>query len=236
MITGATGGLGREITRRFGQAGCRVVVHYHRNKEAAEALADELERLQAEAIVVQADVQSLNEMRSITEAVLNRWNRLDVLVANAAVRRDGLLARMTNEAWDSTLKTNLTGVWNSLKAVGERLIKQREGHVVAIGSIAGAYGRAGQANYAASKAGLIGLIRSVAIEWGPRNIQLNLVFPGVQPTGMTDKLSAKQRERLVRRSLLSDSPPMIQVAAFVYQLSKMTGVSGQIFNLDSRIL
>lgn len=236
IITGATGGLGRTMAHQFGRSGCRIVVHYHQNKEAAASLAADLERLGAEAMRFQADVRSLSEMRSMTEAALKRWDRLDVLIANAAVRKDALLLKTTEEAWDSTLDTNLTGVWNSLKAVGEQFIRQREGRVVAVGSVAGIQGRAGQSNYAASKAGLTGLIRSVAMEWAPHHIQLNIVFPGIQPTGMTTDLSVKQRRALDRESLLGHSPPITDVAEFVYLLSRMTGVSGQIFNLDSRIV
>ncbi|HEY5594372.1 MAG TPA: SDR family oxidoreductase, partial [Nitrospiria bacterium] len=106
----------------------------------------------------------------------------------------------------------------------------------AIGSVAGVQGRTGQSNYASAKAGLTGLIRSVAMEWAPHHIQLNIVFPGIQPTGMTTDLSAKQRRALDRESLLGCSPPITEVAEFVYLVSRMTGVSGQIFNLDSRIV
>jgi len=235
MITGASGGLGRAMALRFGLAGCRIVVHYYRNKEAADKLAGDLERLGSEVMVHPADVRSLAEMESMTETALGRWNRLDVLVANAAVRKDGLLLRTPEEALDTVLKTNLTGTWNGLKAIGKHFIRQHNGHVIAIGSIAGVQGRAGQANYASAKAGLTGLIRSVAAEWGPDNIRLNLVFPGFQPTGMTADLPNQQRQDLAGRNLLGHSPPMTEVAEFVYCLSKMTGVSGQIFNLDSRI-
>jgi 3-oxoacyl-[acyl-carrier protein] reductase len=236
MITGATGGLGRALAERFGRTGCRIVVHYYQNKEAAEKLVADLERLGAEAMPFRADVRSLSEMNSMTEAALKRWNRLDVLIANAAVRRDALILRTTDAAWDSTIGINLTGVWNSLKAVGEHFIRQREGRFIAVGSVAGLQGRAGQANYAASKAGLTGLIRSAAMEWAPYNIQLNIVFPGLQPTGMTEALSIEQRRALDRDRLLDHAPPITEVAEFVYLLSKMTGVSGQAFNLDSRIV
>ncbi len=236
MITGATGGLGRAVAERFGQTGCRIVVHYHQNKEAAEKLAVNIEKLGAEAMPFRADVRSLSEMNSMTEAALKRWNRLDVLIANAAVRRDALILRTTDAAWDSTIGTNLTGVWNSLKAVGEHFIRQREGRFIAIGSVAGLQGRAGQSNYAASKAGLTGLIRSVAMEWAPYNIQLNIVFPGLQPTGMTEALSIEQRRALSRDRLLDHAPPITEVAEFVHLISRMTGVSGQAFNLDSRVV
>ena len=235
MITGASGGLGRAMALRFGLAGCRIVAHYHRNKPSAQKLADDLERIGSEAIIHQADVRSLAEMKSMTDTALRRWNRLDVLVANAALRKDGLLLRTAEDAWDSVLKTNLTGIWNGLKAVGEHFIRQRNGHVIAIGSIAGVQGRAGQANYASAKAGLTGLIRSVAAEWGSDNICLNVVFPGLQSTGMTTDLSDQQQEAFVRQNLLGHSPSIDEVAEFIYFLSKMTGVSGQIFNLDSRI-
>lgn len=236
IITGASGGLGQALAYQFGKAGCRIVVHYHRNKEAAAKLAADLERLGAEAMPFQADVRSLTEMRSMTEAALKRWERLDVLIANAAIRKDALLLRTTEEAWDSTLDTNLSGVWNSLKAVAEPFIRQREGRVIAIGSVAGIHGRAGQSNYASSKAGMTGLIRSIAMEWAPHNIQLNIVFPGLQPTGMTEALSSEQHKTLDRQNLLGHAPLITEVAEFVYFLSKMTGVSGQIFNLDSRIV
>ncbi|MBI3995731.1 MAG: SDR family NAD(P)-dependent oxidoreductase [Nitrospirae bacterium] len=236
IITGATGGLGQAMARRFGQAGCRIVIQYHQNKEAATNLAAGLERLDAEAILFQADVRSLSDMQSMARAALNRWNRVDVLIASAAVQRDGLLLRTTEKAWDEAIETNLTGAWNSLKAIGEPFIRQREGRVIVIGSVAGHHGRAGQSNYAASKAGLIGLVRSVAMEWAPHQIQLNLVLPGLQATGMTAGLSPQQRQALEREMLLGHSPPITDVAEFVYVLSKMTGVSGQIFNLDSRII
>lgn len=235
MITGASGGLGRSIARRFGLAGCRIVVHYFKNKDAANKLAADLERLGSEVILYQADVRSLAEMKSMTKTALSRWNRLDVLVANAALRRDGLLLRTKEDVWDSVLKTNLTGIWNGLKAVGDPLVRQKHGHVIVIGSIAGVHGRAGQVNYASAKAGLTGLIRSVAAEWGPDNICLNVVFPGFQLTGMTTDLRKGQREKLTGPALLGSPPPISEVAEFVYQLSKLTGVSGQIFNLDSRI-
>jgi len=235
IITGASGGLGRATALRFGLAGCRIVVHFYRNKESADKLAGDLERLGSEVIVHRADVRSLAEMKSMTETALSRWSRLDVLVANAAVRQDGLLLRTSEEAWDSTLKINLTGIWNGLKAVGEQFIRQHGGHVIAIGSIAGVHGRAGQSNYASAKAGLTGLIRSVAAEWGPENVCLNVVFPGFQTTGMTTDLSKPMREELTGRNLLGHPPPMAEVAEFIYCLSKMTGVSGQIFNLDSRM-
>jgi 3-oxoacyl-[acyl-carrier protein] reductase len=236
VITGATGGIGQAIARRFGQAGCRIVVHYHRNKRKAESLVADLERLNAEVIPFQADVRSLSEMQAMTRAVTTRWNQLDVLVANAGVRKDGLLLRTTDEAWDSIIETNLTGTWNSLFAVGEHFIRQHAGRVIVIGSVVGLLGRAGQANYAASKAGLTGLVRSAAMEWAPHNIQLNIILPGLQPTGMTADLRPDRLRTLERQNLLAKSPPISEVADFVYLLSNMTGVSGQIFNLDSRIV
>jgi 3-oxoacyl-[acyl-carrier protein] reductase len=236
VITGATGGIGQAIARRFGQAGCRIVVHYHRNKGRAERLVADLERLKAEVFPVQADIRSLTEMQALTRAVTARWNQLDVLVANAGVRRDGLLLRTTDEAWDSVIDTNLTGTWNSLVAVGEYFIRQGAGNVIAIGSVAGLVGRAGQANYAASKAGLIGLVRSAAMEWAPHNVQLNIILPGIQPTGMTEGLAPGRLRTLKRQNLLRKSAPISDVADLAYLLSNMTGVSGQIFNLDSRIV
>jgi 3-oxoacyl-[acyl-carrier protein] reductase len=235
LITGATGGLGRAIALRFANAGCRIVVHYRQNKEAADKLAAEIEGQGSEAAAYPADVRSLSEMQAMVRSAVGRWNRLDVLIANAGIRKDGLLLRTTGEDWDSVIGTNLTGVWNSLMAVRDQFILQREGRVIAMGSVAGCQGRTGQANYAASKAGLSGLIRSAAVEWGPHQIQLNIVLPGLQLTGMTEAMTPEQREALEREGVLDHPPPINQVADFVYLLSNMTGVSGQIFNLDSRI-
>jgi len=236
IITGATGGLGRAMAKRFGGSGSRIVVHYHQNEKAATELAGDLERLGAEVMPFRADVRSLSDMKSMTAATLKRWNRLDVLIANAGIHKDGLILKTTEKDWDSTIGTNLTGAWNCLKAVGEILIRQGEGRIIAVGSIAGLQGRNGQANYAASKAGLIGLIRSAALEWAPYNIQLNIVFPGLQSTGMTAALTIDQRRALNRDRLLDDPPPIPEVAEFVHLLSRMSGVSGQVFNLDSRIV
>jgi 3-oxoacyl-[acyl-carrier protein] reductase len=236
LITGATGGLGRAIALRFAQTGCRLVVHYHQNKEAADKLAAEIEGNGSEAAAFRADVRSLSEMRAMVRSAVGRWHRLDVLIANAGVRKDGLLARTTDEDWDSVVGTNLTGVWNSLMAVRDQFILQQEGRVIAIGSIAGFQGRSGQANYAASKAGLSGLIRSAAVEWGPHRIQLNVVLPGFQATGMTEAMSREQREALNRQGVLDHPPPIDQVADFIHFLSSLTGISGQIFNLDSRMI
>jgi len=236
LITGATGGLGRAIALRFARTDCRIVVHYRQNKEAADELTAEIEGQGSEAAAFQADVRSLFEMQAMVRSTVDRWNRLDVLIASAGIRKDGLLPRTTGEDWDSVVGTNLTGVWNSLMAVRDQFLLQQEGRIIAMGSVAGCQGRSGQANYAASKAGLTGLIRSAAVEWGPHRIQLNIVLPGLQPTGMTAALSREQRGALERQGLLDHSPPIDQVADFVHLLSGLTGVSGQIFNLDSRII
>ncbi len=236
IITGASGGLGREIALRFGRAGCRVLVHYHRNKESAELLVRQLEECGAEGFPYQADVRSLPEMSAMILGALKRWPRLDLLIANAAIRRDSLLLRTASEEWDLVLETNLKGVWTGLKAAGEIFTQQKGGHVIAIGSVAGLWGRAGQASYAASKAGLIGLIRTVAKEWSPYQIQLNLVLPGFQKTPMTQSLATPRIQALKTQALLPVSPPIPEVADFIYRLSRTSGVTGQIFNLDSRLI
>ena len=235
MITGATGGLGQEISRRFGRSGCRIAVHYHRNRETADKLSADLQRLGSETMIVQSNVCSFEETRAATQEVVTRWDRLDVLISTVGIRQDGLLLRLGDAEWDNSIKTNLTGVRNSLKAAGGIFLKQKEGHVITLGSYGGVHGSAGQVNYAASKAGLIGLIRSVAREWGPANVKLNLVFPGLQPTSMTQGLSADRVQEILLQNILGRSTPAQEVAEFIYHLSGMTGVSAQIFNLDSRI-
>ena len=235
LITGASGGIGRAVAERFGRTGCRIALHYFQNRTRAEDLAETLTKDGAEVITGSADLRSLQAMRDLMASLLTHWNRLDAMILCAAVRHDRLLARSSEADWDDVLGVNLTGAWNSLKAAGETMIRQKHGHVIALGSIAAAQGRAGQANYAASKAGLIGLIRSAALEWAPHNVRLNIVYPGFQATGMTESMTDRQRRNIQGQGLLDQSPPIEEVAGFIYHLSRMNGVTGQIFNLDSRI-
>jgi 3-oxoacyl-[acyl-carrier protein] reductase len=236
IVTGASRGLGREIAVRFGRAGERIVVNYIMRRSEAEAVADEIGRSGGEAIPFQADVKISAEVEVMIESTKKRFGALDVLVNNAGITKDGLLVRMTEEAWDDVMDTNLKGPFLCIRAVSEIMSKQQNGHVINVSSISGVQGREGQANYSASKAGLIGLTRACARELGRSNIKVNAVLPGYIATDMGERVSDGIYQRVLRENALNRVSDPEEVADFIYHLSLMNNVSGQVFNLDSRIV
>lgn len=236
IVTGASRGLGKALALRFGSAGDRVVVNCRATVDEAEDVARSIAAAGGDASVVQADVRDRFAVNTMVGKAITRWDRVDVLINNAGMTRDGLAIIMKERDWDAVLETNLTGPFNCIRAVAEIMIRQRNGHIVNIGSIAGVHGREGQLNYAVSKAGLIGLSKSAARELGNFNIKVNAVLPGYLATDMGGSVSAEVRERISRECALGRSTTPAEVAEFVYRLSMMDNVSGQVFNLDSRIL
>lgn len=236
VITGASRGLGRDIALRFGRAGCRVVVNFMTSEQAGAAVTKEICRFGGDAILFRADVGSSTEVEEMISTVARQWGRIDVVVNNAGITKDGLLLRMDEEDWDRILNTNLKGAFNLVRAASKIMSKQREGHIINISSIVGLRGREGQANYAASKAGLIGLTKVCAKEFGPFNIKVNAVLPGYIPTDMGGGISDDVRTRILHENALNRVSEPTEVADFIYHLSTMKNVSGQVFNLDSRIL
>lgn len=197
VLTGATGGLGRAIARALAAQGARIVAGYARNAHAAAELAAELAGAGAEAVSVQADVATPAGAEALVEAALQHFGRLDILVNNAGITRDGLLLRMKEEDWDAVLDTNLKSVFLLTKAAARPMMKQRWGRVINITSIAGLMGNAGQANYSAAKAGMIGFTRAMARELASRNITVNAVAPGAIDAGMLAELTEDQRRSLL---------------------------------------
>ncbi len=236
LVTGASRGLGREIALRFGSAGDRVVVNYFASDQAAVSVADEICHAGGEAMVRRADVRSSPEVDAMLHDTLTRWGRVDVLVNNAGVTNDGLILRMKERSWDDVLDTNLTGAFHAVRSASKIMSEQAEGHIINISSLVGAQGREGQANYSASKAGLIGLTKACAQELGRYNIKVNAVLPGYIPTEMGNDISPDLRERILRENALHRVSDPREVAEFIYRLSLMNNVSGQVFNLDSRIV
>jgi 3-oxoacyl-[acyl-carrier protein] reductase len=182
IVTGASRGIGRAIALRLAQEGAAVVVNYRVQAEAATAVAREIEALGARASVVQADVAQADDVERLVREALAAFEHVDVLVNNAGITRDQLIMRMSEADWSSVLQTNLTSAFLMTKAVLRPMLRARYGRIVNITSISGVMGNAGQANYAASKAGLIGLTRSVAREVAGRNITCNAVAAGVIET------------------------------------------------------
>ncbi len=236
IVTGASRGLGREIALRFGKAGDRIVVNFLSREQDATAVSREIVREGGEAVPVRADIRIASDVDAMILFAAQRWGSVDVLINNAGVAKDGLLLRMSERNWDDVIACNLTGPFHCIRAASKIMTKQRRGHIVSIASIVGVQGREGQANYSASKAGLIGLTKACARELGPLNINVNAVLPGYIPTDMGNTISNSVHKRILKENALGRASDPTEVAEFIYRLTLMTSVSGQVFNLDSRIL
>ncbi|MBI5192490.1 MAG: SDR family NAD(P)-dependent oxidoreductase [Nitrospirae bacterium] len=236
LITGASRGLGRLLALRFAEAGCRVVINYLKSKEAAVETADEIINKGGEAVVCYADVGCADDVNSMIESIVQRWGAIGILINNAGKSRDNLLMNVKTDEWEDVLRTNLTGTFNTMRAAADVMIKNGTGHIINISSYSGIKGRAGQSAYAASKAGLIGLTKSAALELGSYGIQVNAVIPGFLNTDMTADLTEPIRGNIISSNILQREQDMEEVADFIYNLSTMKNVSGQVFNLDSRIV
>jgi 3-oxoacyl-[acyl-carrier protein] reductase len=199
VVTGASRGIGRAIALALGRAGARVAVTCSQQREAAEAVVETLRQDGAEARVYQFDVADFDAATQAIEQIAVDFGRLDILVCNAGVRRDQLLVRMKPEDWHVVLQTNLAGTFHCARAAARLMLRQRWGRIIAISSVVGLVGNAGQANYAASKAGMIGFAKALAKELAPRGITVNAVAPGLIETDMTQSLSETQRQALLQQ-------------------------------------
>ena len=202
VVTGSTRGIGREIARELARAGMNVVVNSSSEKSlpAAQELAAEIAAdFAVEAVAVAANVAVEEEANALIAAATDAFGRVDVLVNNAGITRDGLAARMSDEDFDAVIDINLKGSFHCCRAAAKVMMKQRWGRIINMSSVVGVYGNAGQVNYAASKAGVIGMTKTLAKELARRNITANAVAPGFIATDMTDALSEAQKEAIVGR-------------------------------------
>lgn len=191
IVTGGSRGIGKAIVERLVQEGARVAFTYRSSAAKAEELVNALNGAAGEERVVayQSDAADFAQAKALVDAVMEKWGRIDVLVNNAGITRDNLMLRMSEEQWDEVIANNLKSAFNMTKHVLRPMLRQRKGSLIHIGSIVGMQGNAGQANYAASKAGLVGFSKSVAKELGGRNIRSNVIAPGFIETEMTESLS-----------------------------------------------
>jgi 3-oxoacyl-[acyl-carrier protein] reductase len=196
LVTGGTRGIGRAIVEAVAEAGARVAFTYRSSTDAADALVETLEEQGTEALSLQGDVADFDVAQSHVDEVLDRWDTLDVLVNNAGITRDGLMLRLKEEDWDAVLDTNLKGVFNFSKAAYRPMMRSG-GSIINISSVVGTTGNAGQTNYAASKAGIVGFSKSLAKELGSRDVTVNVVAPGYVQTDMTDDLDDDTREAIL---------------------------------------
>lgn len=196
LVTGAGRGIGREIARTLAQNGATVIVNYNGSRERAEEVVAEITQSGGSAEAVQCNVSDFAASGEFVKEVLAKYKRVDILVNNAGVTRDNLIMRMSEEDYDAVLDTNLKGAFNMIRHLSRSLIKQRSGKIINISSVSGVLGNAGQANYSASKAGLIGLTKSAARELASRGINVNAVAPGFIDTDMTRNLTEDAKKTL----------------------------------------
>ena len=189
IITGGSRGIGKSICETFAQNGCNVAFTYNNSKESAESLAKELNGYGIKAKAYKSDASNFDDATKLVEDVLDDFGKIDILVNNAGIKKDNLLMRMEKSDFDSVINTNLSSVFNLTKASIKTFLKQRNGSIVNISSVVGVKGNAGQSNYSASKAGIIGFSKSIALELGSRNIRSNVIAPGFIETDMTNSLS-----------------------------------------------
>lgn len=234
IITGGSRGIGEGLVRFFAAAGARVYFTYNSNAEKAEALAAELSSDAVQVTAVKADVTNAEQVAALVAKVVEEAKAIDILVNNAGITKDGLLMRMSEADWDDVLNTNLKGVFLCSKAVMRTMMSQRRGRIINIGSIVGLSGNAGQANYAASKAGIVGFTRSLAKELASRNILVNCVAPGYVYTDMTGKLTDEQRKAFEDFIPLKRSGTVDEIASVVGFLASDAAsyVTGQVINVD----
>ena len=233
IVTGAAQGIGKEIAYSLAKEGANVAVS-DIDLEHAEQTAAEIRKMGREALVVKADVSMPEEAANIVEKTIDKLGSLDILVNNAGITRDNFILRMKNEDWDKVLAINLKGVFNCIKAAAKVMLKQRKGRIVNMASIIGLIGNAGQANYAASKAGVIALTKSCAKEFGSRGITVNAIAPGFISTKMTEVLKEDIKQKMLGNIPLGRFGLPADVANLVLFLvsDEANYITGQVINVD----
>ncbi|WP_276352924.1 3-oxoacyl-[acyl-carrier-protein] reductase [Cohnella caldifontis] len=234
LVTGASRGIGRAIAVALAEAGADVAVNYAGSEAAAAETVKAIEALGRKAVMIKANVGKAAEFEAMVAQALEAFGKLDILVNNAGITRDNLIMRMKEEEFDEVIETNLKGVFNGIKAVTRSMMKQRSGRIINISSVVGALGNPGQANYVASKAGVIGLTKSAAKELASRGITVNAVAPGFIATDMTDKLPPDMKEKLEKDIPLGRVGRPEEIAsAVVYLASDASSyMTGQTIHVD----
>jgi len=234
VVTGGSRGIGRAIALRLAAGGAKVVVNYHSSEAAASEVVDQIRANGGEAIAVQADVSQPAQAQALIDAAQKAFGRVDILVNNAGTTRDTLIMRMSEEDWDLVVDTNLKGTFNCIKAATRPMMRQRYGRIVNVTSVSGLGGNAGQANYSAAKAGLVGLTKTVAKELGSRNIACNAVAPGYVPTDLTSSLPPELVELAIQRAILGRAGTAEDIAAAIAFLASddASFITGQVLTVD----
>ncbi len=237
LVTGASRGIGAAVVRAFARRGYAVALNCSSEGSLAEAqaLAAELSAVHnVEALCIRADVSDFAAVKEMVAQIMEKWGRIDVLVNNAGITRDGLLMRMTEEAFDQVIDVNLKGAFNCLRHVAPVMMKQRSGRIVNVSSVVGLYGNAGQVNYAASKAGVVGITKSAAKELAPRGVTVNAVAPGFIETAMTQAMGEKTIDGVLERIALKEfgKPEDVANAVAFLASDEARYITGQVLAID----
>ncbi|AOY77348.1 3-oxoacyl-[acyl-carrier-protein] reductase [Clostridium formicaceticum] len=234
IVTGGSRGIGRAIALGLAENGANVMINYTSNKEAAEAVVREMEGYGVKALAVQCNVTNSDDVKKMVEIAEENFDTIDVLVNNAGITKDNLLLRMKEEEWQQVMDVNLKGVFLCTKAIIRKMMKQKQGKIINISSVVGVVGNAGQANYAASKAGVIGFTKSVAREVAGKNIHVNAIAPGFIDTDMTAVLSEDIKNGLIEGIPLKRYGKPEDIAALVTFLSSDLAnyITGQVIHVD----
>ncbi|MDD6481608.1 MAG: 3-oxoacyl-[acyl-carrier-protein] reductase [Lachnospiraceae bacterium] len=234
LVTGAGRGIGKAIAKELAANGAFVIVNYNGSKEAADATVEEIKTAGGDAVSYRCNVTDFNACKDMVDALIKEYAHIDILVNNAGITRDDLLMRMKEEDFDAVIDTNLKGAFNTIRHLSRYLLKQRAGKIINISSVSGILGNAGQANYSASKAGIIGLTKAVARELAGRGINVNAVAPGFVQTEMTDVLSDKVKEELVKQIPLGRVGQTEDIAKAVAFLASPASdyITGQVLSVD----
>lgn len=237
VVTGAGRGIGRGIALAMAREGAMVVVNYNGSKERAEEVVAEIEKNGGQAVAVQCNVSDFEQAKEFYANVVKEYGRIDILVNNAGITRDNLIMKMSEEEFFDVIQTNLAGTFNGIKFVTRPMMKQRAGRIINIASVSGVIGNMGQANYSASKAGVIGLTKATAKELASRNITVNAVAPGFIATEMTDKLNDAVKEEAVKTIPLGEFGKAEDVAEAVVFLAsdRARYITGQVLCVDGGI-
>ena len=234
VVTGASRGIGKEIALKYAENGYNVAINYVSDKTNVEELEKEFKEKGAEALIVKADVSKSEQVQEFIKAVIEKYGKIDVLVNNAGITRDMLLMRMKEEDFDKVIEINLKGTFLVTKEVVPYMMKKRDGKIISLSSVVGVIGNAGQCNYSASKAGIIGFTKSIAKELASRNIRANAVAPGFIDTDMTNVLSDEVKENINKQIPMRRMGTAREIANVVYFLGseESSYITGQVINID----
>lgn len=238
VVTGGAAGIGKGIALAFGRAGARVVVNYIADLAEAEAVVEAIREAGGEAVALEADISDYAQAETLVQKTMETYGQVDILINNAGITRDHLMLKMDEKMFDDVIAVNLKGTWNMCKHVTRPMLKQKSGVIINMASVVGLIGNAGQANYVASKAGVIGLTKTLAKEFGKKNVRVNAVAPGFIETRMTESLPPVVKEQYKAQIPLNRFGSVEDIVEAVLFLAsdKASYITGQIINVNGGMI